>query len=91
MLNIPPVMVQAPIAMTYLGSGICSYSRTKMGAYFIVIVPAVMIKSACRGLDRGTKPNLSKSKRDPIKAANSMKQQAVPKSSGHRLESLAQL
>ncbi|KAG6539890.1 hypothetical protein Mapa_017862 [Marchantia paleacea] len=52
----PPVIVHAPIAITYFGSGICSYNLTKEGAIFIVTVPAVIIKSACLGLDLGTKP-----------------------------------
>ena len=39
----------------------------------------------------GTNPNLSKSNLDPIKAANSIKQQAVPYKRGHKLLSLAQL
>jgi hypothetical protein len=42
--------------ITYLGSGICSYSLTKDEAIFIVTVPAVIIRSACLGLDLGTKP-----------------------------------
>ena len=48
-------------------------------------------KSACLGELLGTNPNLSKSNLDPIKAANSIKQQAVPYKRGHRLLSLAQL
>jgi len=44
----------------------------------IFSVPARMIKSAWRGLARGIKPNLSKSNREPIRAANSIKQHAVP-------------
>ncbi len=50
----------------------------------MVIVPAVIIKSAWRGLERGISPKRSKSNREPIKAANSIKQQAVPNSNGHR-------
>ncbi len=57
----------------------------------MVMVPAVMIKSACRGLERGTRPKRSKSKREPMRAANSMKQQAVPYNRGHKLDNLAQL
>ncbi|KAF7800411.1 ribulose-1,5-bisphosphate carboxylase/oxygenase large subunit [Senna tora] len=33
----------APIAITYFGSGICSYNLTKEGAIFIVTVPAVKL------------------------------------------------
>ena len=57
----------------------------------MVTVPAVIIKSACLGLDLGTSPYLSKSKRDPIKAANSIKQQLVPYNKGHKLDKRTQL
>ena len=59
-------MVQAPIAITYFGSGICSYNLTNAGAIFIVTVPATISKSACLGELLGTKPNLSKSNLEPI-------------------------
>ena len=84
-------MVQAPMAMTYFGSGICSYNLTNAGAIFIVTVPATISKSACLGELLGTKPNLSKSNLDPMSAANSIKQHAVPYKSGHKLLNLAQL
>ena len=48
------------------------------GAIFMVTVPATISRSAWRGLERGTRPKRSKSKREPSRAANSMKQQAVP-------------
>lgn len=57
----------------------------------MVTVPAVTIRSACLGLDLGTRPYRSKSNREPIREANSMKQQLVPYRSGHKLESLDQL
>ena len=57
----------------------------------MVTVPATINKSACLGELLGTNPNLSKSNLDPINAANSIKQQAVPYKRGHRLLSLAQL
>ena len=44
----------------------------------MVTVPATISKSACRGELLGTNPNQSKSNLDPINAANSIKQQAVP-------------
>ena len=44
----------------------------------MVTVPAVIIRSACLGLDLGTKPYRSKSNREPINEANSMNQQLVP-------------
>ena len=40
--------------------------------------PATISRSAWRGLERGTRPKRAKSKREPIRAAYSMKQQAVP-------------
>ena len=54
-------------------------------------VPATIRRSACLGELLGTSPNLSKSNLDPIKAANSIKQQAVPYNNGQRLLNLAQL
>ena len=57
----------------------------------MVTVPATIRRSACLGELLGTNPNLSKSNLDPIKAANSMKQHAVPYRSGHKLLNLAQL
>ena len=54
-------------------------------------VPATINKSACLGELRGTSPNLSKSNLEPIRAANSIKQQAVPYNNGQRLLNLAQL
>lgn len=42
-MNIPPVIVQAPIATIHFGSDICSYNLTKEGTIFIDIVPTVKI------------------------------------------------
>jgi hypothetical protein len=50
------IQMSTQTSFTYLGSGICSYSLTKDGAIFMVMVPAVIIRSACLGLDLGTKP-----------------------------------
>ena len=54
-------------------------------------VPATISKSACLGELLGTNPNLSKSNLEPISAANSIKQHAVPYKSGHKLLNRAQL
>ena len=43
------LMVQAPIARTYLGPGICSQSIWRAGAIRRVMVPAIMKRSAWRG------------------------------------------
>ena len=57
----------------------------------MVTVPAVTTRSACLGLDLGTRPYRSKSNREPIREANSIKQQLVPYRSGHKLANLDQL
>src|SRR5262245_23174292 len=44
----PPVMAQAPIAITYFGSGIWSYTILSLGAIFLVTVPCTTIKSHWR-------------------------------------------
>jgi hypothetical protein len=44
-------------AMMDFGSGICSDNNlTKEGAIFIVIVPAIKIRSTYLGVDLGTNP-----------------------------------
>jgi len=45
----PPPVAHAPIAITYFGSGIWSYSRAIIGIIVLVTVPETIIKSACRG------------------------------------------
>src|SRR5436309_15775016 len=81
--NGPPEMAQAPIALTYLGSGIWLYSRTTCGAIFLVTVPATIIRSACRGEGRNTSaPNRARSHRAIAAAIISMAQQARPKFRG---------
>src|SRR5260221_351796 len=78
-LNGPPEIAQAPIAMTYFGSGIWLNNRTTWGAIFLVTVPATIIKSAWRGEGRNTSaPNRARSKRDMVVAIISMAQQARP-------------
>ena len=49
------------IDITYLGSGIWSYTFRKAGAILFVSVPATIITSDCLGEPRGAAPNLSKS------------------------------
>src|SRR5579883_3068247 len=88
----PPVMVQAPIAITYFGSGNCSYKVIKAGAILRVMVPAVMIKSAWRGVARKTsEPKREISKADMPTDIISMAQHEVPKVKGHTELERAQL
>src|ERR1700733_9418030 len=76
-------MAQAPIAITYFGSGIWLYNRTTWGAIFLVTVPETIIKSACRGEGRKTSaPKRARSYRAMVVAIISMAQQAKPKVSG---------
>src|SRR5205814_2834423 len=76
-------MAQAPMAMTYLGSGIWLYRRTTCGAIFLVTVPATIIRSACRGEGRKTSaPKRARSYRAMVVAIISMAQQARPNCSG---------
>ena len=42
------------MAITYFGSGIWLYSRTMAGSIFFVTVPAMIIRSAWRGVGRMT-------------------------------------
>src|SRR5438128_563445 len=76
----PPQFEQEPKEMTYLGSGIWSYTRFKAGAILSVSVPATTIKSACRGpWAMGITPRRMKSCLDVEVAMSSMAQQAKPK------------
>ena len=52
--NGPPAIAQLPIAITYFGSGISSYSRMSGGVIFQVSVPATIKRSAWRGHGRNT-------------------------------------
>src|SRR5215831_7340248 len=77
-------MAQAPIAITYFGSGIWLYRRTTKGAIFLVTVPETIIRSAWRGEGRKTSaPNRAMSNRDIEAAIISMAQHARPNVSGH--------
>src|SRR5919197_3903898 len=81
----PPQLEQAPKEMTYLGSGICSYSRLTAGAILSLTVPETTIRSACRGPGaNGITPSRMKSCRDIEVAMNSIAQQAWPKLNTHR-------
>ena len=72
--------MHAPIAITYLGSGICSYSLNKAGAILCVIVPAQINKSACLGEPlKTTEPNLAISLFDATVCIISIPQQEVAK------------
>src|SRR5438034_6572036 len=80
------------MAITYCGSGICSYRRRTRLAIFIVTVPATIIRSACRGVARkAPAPKRSRSKRLAPTAIISMAQQARPKVMGQREFLRAQL
>src|SRR2546430_17241932 len=65
---------------THFGSGICSHKRRRRGPILTETVPATIIKSACRGLERKTsEPNLDMSYCAAEAAAIiSMAQQASP-------------
>src|ERR1044072_6917178 len=66
--------------------------RRTIGAIFKVTVPAMMIKSDCRGLGRKIPaPNRSMSKRDAPVAIISIAQQARPNVIGHKADLRAQL
>src|SRR5574340_75896 len=83
-LNGPQPEAQAPIATTYLGSGIWLYSRTICGTIFLVTVPETIRKSACLGLGRMTSmPNREMSNRLAASTIISMAQQARPNIIGH--------
>ena len=73
-------MAHPPTATTYLGSAIWSYKRFITGAILWVMVPAHIIRSACRGELRVTsKPKRAKSYRAQPTAINSIPQQLVAK------------
>src|SRR5204863_4233295 len=76
----PPQFEHDPNEMTYLGSGIWSYTRFSAGAILSVRVPATTIRSACRGpWAMGITPSRMKSCFDVEVAMSSMAQQARPK------------
>src|SRR5882757_7846950 len=76
----PPQLEQAPKEMTYLGSGIWSYSRLIAGAILSVTVPETTIRSAWRGpCANGITPIRMKSCRLMLVAMNSIAQHANPK------------
>src|SRR5579885_2597224 len=83
-LNGPPTVAHAPIAMHHFGSGIWSQIRLSTGAIFSVTVPATIMRSDCRGLGRNTSaPKRAMSKRDVEEAIISIAQHARPNVSGH--------
>src|SRR5919109_3139019 len=58
----PPVIAHAPIAITYFGSGIWSYTSRSLGAIFLFTVPRTIIKSHCRSEPKASRtPYRSKS------------------------------
>src|SRR5204863_10030778 len=70
--------------ITHFGSGICSQSKRRRGAIFTETVPATIIKSAWRGLERKTSdPKRERSWCDWAAAIISMAQQARPYPRGH--------
>src|SRR5688572_23358655 len=90
--NGPPVEAHAPMAIAHFGSGIWSYTRRTTGPIFKVTVPAIMIKSLCRGLGRKTPaPKRSMSNRPAPVAIISMAQHARPKVMGQSADLRAQL
>ncbi len=76
-------MAQLPIAMTHLGSGICSYSSLMGSAIFFTTVPATIITSDCLGDGHVTMPIRSRSWFAMYVDIISMAQHASPKVSGH--------
>src|SRR5256885_12931102 len=80
----PPQLLHAPNEMTYLGSGIWSYSRLMAGAILSVTVPETTMRSACRGpCANGMTPSRMKSGRPLDVAMNSIAHQARPKLHTH--------
>src|ERR671934_811045 len=76
----PPQLEHDPKEMTYLGSGIWSYTRFSAGAILSVTVPATTSRSAWRGpCANGITPSRMKSCLGVETAMNSMAQQASPK------------
>ena len=85
-------MAQAPIEITYFGSGIWSYSRAIIGIIVLVTVPETIIRSAWRGEPRKTSaPNRAMSNRLDAVQIISIAQQASPKPSGHSADRRPQL
>jgi hypothetical protein len=72
------------MAITHLGSAICSYTNFTAGAIFQVSVPATIIKSAWRGVQRKmSMPKRAISKREAAVPIISKAQQAKPNMSGN--------
>ena len=85
-------MEQAPIAMTYFGSGIWSYTKRNRGAIFLVTVPSTISKSDCLNDPAAfNTPNLSASYLGPLVAPNSTLQQPVVMCTGKRDQRRLQL
>src|SRR5208283_1272851 len=83
MSNMPPELAHEPMDMTHLGSIICWYSLSTMGAALIKTVPAITIRSASLGVPRSTsEPNLAISYLLVRLVAISTKQQERPKLKG---------
>src|SRR5262245_34561298 len=79
------------MAMTYFGSGICSYNRRTRLAILNVTVPATIIRSAWRGVARNAPaPKRSMSNRLAPAAIISMAQHARPNVIGQILACRAQ-
>src|SRR5207342_800675 len=79
----PVEVAHAPIEITHLGSGICSYRRRMTGAILLETRPAMIIRSLCRGEPRKTSaPKRAISKRDALMDIISMAQQASPNDIG---------
>src|SRR5215216_1445943 len=78
--------------MAHFGSGIWSKTRRTTGPIFRVTVPAIMIRSLCRGLGRKTPaPKRSMSNRPAPVAIISMAQHAKPNVMGQSADLRAQL
>src|ERR687898_565865 len=87
----PPVIAQAPIAITYFGSGIWSYTILTLGAIFLFTVPCTTIRSHClKEPNASIMPNLSTSYLGPEAAPNSTLQHAVSRWTGHSDHTLPQ-
>src|SRR6185295_4691584 len=81
----PPQLEHDPKLITYLGSGIWSYTRLSAGAILSVNVPATTSRSACRGpCANGMTPRRMKSFLAVEAAMNSIAQQASPKFMTHK-------
>ena len=73
-------IVEFPMLITHFGSGICSHNSRRRGPILIDTVPATIIRSAWRGLERNTsEPKRARSYCGADAAAiNLMAQQARP-------------